>query len=238
MKLSGVFLAYDHGFEHGPTDFDNLNYNPEYILDVAKKAEVDALILLKGVAEKYYSKDLGIPLILKLNSKTSLREGEPISLAWSSVEYAIKLGAEAVGYTIYFGSEEESRMISEFGKIYEEARKYGLKVVLWSYPRGKSINNDEDPKIVAYAARLGAELGADVIKVKYPNDDSNLEWITKNALKSKLFFAGGKKIEEGNLIERAEKAAKAGASGFAIGRNIFQSKNAVEIIKSLKSIFH
>lgn len=238
MKLSGVFLAYDHGFEHGPTDFDSLNYNPEYILDIARKGEVDAIILLRGVAERYYTKDLGIPLILKLNSKTNLGKEDPVSKQWSSVEYAIKLGAEAVGYTIYFGSKYESEMISEFGKIYEEARKYGLKVVLWSYPRGGNITDDEDPKVVAYAARLGAELGADVVKVKYPNDDSNLEWIAKNGLKTSVFFAGGKKLEEKDLFERAEKAAKAGIKGMAIGRNVWQSSNAVEIIKRLKSIFH
>ncbi len=237
MNLRGVYLAYDHGVEHGPTDFNENNYNPEYILDIAKKGEVDAIIMLKGSAEKYYTKDLGIPLILKLNAKTRLKQGDPVSRQWTSVEYAIKLGAEAVGYTIYPGSEHEAEMIAEFGKIQEEARKYGLKVVLWSYPRGAAIKDDETSEIVAYAARLGFELGADVVKVKYPKDDNNLSWIVKNALTTKLFFAGGSKIEGDEIISRAENAAKAGASGFAIGRNVWQSHNPVEIIKQLKQIF-
>jgi class I fructose-bisphosphate aldolase len=237
LKLRGVYLAYDHGVEHGPTDFNDKNYDPKYILDIAKKGEVDAIVMLKGAAEKYYSKDLGIPLILKLNAKTKLRNGDPISKQWTSVEYAIKLGAEAIGYTIYAGSEYEAEMFAEFGRIQEEARKYGLKVILWSYPRGSSIKDDEDPNIVAYAARLGFELGADVVKVKYPKDDSNLEWIVKNALTTKLFFAGGSRIEGKDLINRAEKAAKAGVSGFAIGRNVWQSENPLDIIKQLKQIF-
>ncbi|MCL5018040.1 MAG: aldolase, partial [Candidatus Parvarchaeota archaeon] len=133
--MRGVFLAYDHGLEHGPTDFTDINVSPAYILDIAEKAEVDALILLKGGAKHYYSKKISIPLILKLNGKTALYGGEPFSTQNTSVQEAVKFGASAVGYTIYFGSKYEKYMIREFGKIEEEAHSIGLPVVMWSYPR-------------------------------------------------------------------------------------------------------
>ena len=236
FKMRGVFLAYDHGLEHGPTDFTDINVSPAYILDIAEKAEVDALILLKGGAKHYYSKKISIPLILKLNGKTALYGGEPFSTQNTSVQEAVKFGASAVGYTIYFGSKYEKYMIREFGKIEEEAHSIGLPVVMWSYPRGQGIKDDEAPNIVAYAARAAFELGADIVKLKYPNDDSNLNWIVKSADKTKVFLAGGKKLDDQNIEEHVKKAADAGFSGIAVGRNIWQSSDPVERIKRIKEI--
>lgn len=236
LRTHGIFLAYDHGLEHGPTDFNEVNVSPEYIIKIAQEAKVDALIFLKGTAMRFYSEDIGIPLILKLNGKTNLYKGEPISIQNTSVQEAVKLKASAVGYTIYFGSKYEHIMIKEFGKIEEEAHAAGLKVIMWAYPRGKSIKNDETSDIVAYAARAAFELGADIVKLKYPEDDDNLEWIVKSAASTKVFMAGGKKLEGDQIEFRVKKAINAGFSGIAVGRNIWQSKDPVEKIKRLREI--
>ncbi len=237
IKLSGVYFAYDHGMEHGPTDFSEKSVLPEYIIEIAEKAEVDALILLKGTAKAYYDKKCSIPLVVKLNQKTKLYAGESFSTQTCSVDEAVKLGASAVGYTVYFGSKYEKWMVKEFGRIEEEASKYGLPTIMWSYPRGASIKDDESPEIVSYAARAAMELGADVVKLKYPNDDSNLEWIAKCAGKTHVFAAGGSKLTDDVLLEKMQRAAKAGFSGIAVGRNIFQSDDPVKRLKSLKAIF-
>lgn len=237
LPLHGVFLAYDHGLEHGPTDFNELNVSPKYIIDIATKAEVDALILLKGSARNYYdSKKVNIPLILKLNGKTRLYSGEPFSTQNTSVEEAVKLGAAAVGYTVYWGSKYEKFMVREFGRIEEEAHSLGLPVVMWSYPRGKTIKDDESPEIVSYAARAAFEMGADIVKLKYPDEDSKLDWVVKSADKTKVFLAGGKKLDSLNIEQHVKKAISAGFSGMAVGRNIWQSDNPVERIKAIKDI--
>src|SRR3972149_8786099 len=108
-----MFLAYDHGLEHGPRDFNDKDADPNYILDIAKKGKYNAVIFQKGIAEKYNDKirKLKIPLIIKLNGKTNLSGGEPISRQICSVKEALKLGAVAVGYTIYIGSRYESVMM-------------------------------------------------------------------------------------------------------------------------------
>ncbi len=236
FRMSGVYLAYDHGMEHGPTDFNNKNVSPAYVIDIAKKAEVDALILLKGTARRYYKKGISVPLVVKLNQKTRLCEGDPISTQVCSVKEAIDIGASAVGYTVYAGSEYEHIMLKEFGQIEEEAHKYGLPVIMWSYPRGKSIKDDESPEIVAYAARIAMEMGADIVKLKYPSDDSNLEWIVKSADKTKVFLAGGKALDDEGIEEHVKKAINAGFSGLAVGRNVFQSDDPVKRIKDIKEI--
>src|SRR3989344_4091427 len=156
-----VYLAYDHGIEHGPKDLIGKSIDPAYILDLAVKGGYNAIILQKGVAEKYYGPYKNkIPLILKLNGKTKLVSGDPISAQVCSVKEAIDLGAKAVGYTVYLGSEHESEMLKDFGKIEEEAHKAGLPLIGWMYPRGKNVTNETSPEITAYAARLGLELGA------------------------------------------------------------------------------
>ena len=237
IPLKGVFLAYDHGLEHGPTDFNELNVSPKYIIDIAKKANVDAIILLKGSAMHYYNKkEIDIPLILKLNGKTRLYNGEPFSTQNTSVEEAVKLGASAVGYTIYWGSKYEKFMVREFGKIEEQAHSVGLPVIMWSYPRGKNIKDDESPDIIAYAARAAFEMGADIVKLKYPNDDSKLDWVVKSADKTRVFLAGGKKLDSINMEQHVKKAIDSGFSGIAIGRNIWQSDNPVERIQDIKNI--
>ena len=119
-KGKAMYLAYDQGLEHGPSvDFNDKNIDPLYIIEIAKNAGYNGLIVGKGIAEKYNKeiKKSKVPLIVKLNGKTKLFKGEPISLQLCSVKEAIKLGAKAVGYTIYVGSAYESKMLKEFERI-------------------------------------------------------------------------------------------------------------------------
>ena len=111
----GVFLALDHGLEHGPKDFNQRTIDAEYVFNIAKEGKYNALILQKGLAMKYYdSYRYKIPLILKLNGKTTMPKGlQPYSPQLCSVSKAIKLGADAVGYTIFYGSPFEREILKE-----------------------------------------------------------------------------------------------------------------------------
>ena len=238
LKGKALFLAYDQGLEHGPSDFNDKNVNPLYIIDIAKKGKYNGLIFQKGIAEKYNNeiKKSRIPLIIKLNGKTNLVKGEPISRQLCSVEEAVKLGAVAVGYTIYIGSEHESEMLSEFENIEREAHKKGLIVIAWIYPRGKSIKGKSSKELMAYASRTGLEIGADIIKIIYNGNKNDLKWAVKSAGKTKVFIAGGIKKDEKELLKQAGDIMDAGATGLAIGRNIWQSKKPLEITKKLRKI--
>ena len=118
-KGKALFLAYDQGLEHGPTDFNDKNVDPNYIIEIAKKGKYTGIIFQKGIAKKYKKEITAskVPLIVKLNGKTNLVKGEPISRQLCTVREAVKLGAAAVGYTIYIGSQRESIMMQEFEKI-------------------------------------------------------------------------------------------------------------------------
>jgi len=236
-KNKGLFLAYDQGLEHGPADFNLTNCDPGYILEIGRKAKFNAVILQKGTAEKYYEPySHDIPLILKLNGKTRIPNIEPISSQICSVKYAVKLGAAAIGYTIYDGSGMEPEIFKDFGRIQEEAHDFGLPVVAWLYPRGKFIQNENSTELMAYSCRVGLELGADILKIRYNGDAKGFGWAAKCAGKAKVFVAGGFKTGEQELLNMTSDVMNAGAGGLAVGRNVWQHGEPLKIAAALKDI--
>lgn len=233
-----MFLAYDQGIEHGPTDFNDKNVDPSYIIDIAKKGKFTALIFQKGIAEKYYDeiKKANVPIIIKLNGRTNLPRGEPVSRQLCTVDEAINLGASAVGYTIYLGSKFEFEMLSEFENIQREAHKKGLPVVAWIYPRGKSVKGKNKRDLMAYAARVGLEIGADIVKLHSTGKIEDVRWAVRSAGKARVVIAGGSKKNEKDLLKEIKDAIEVGCSGLAIGRNIWQHKKPVMITEKIKKI--
>ncbi|MGC8651199.1 MAG: class I fructose-bisphosphate aldolase [Minisyncoccia bacterium] len=235
-----MFLAYDHGFEHGPKDLINKSFDPNYILDLAVQGGFTGIILQKGIAEKYYFNtkyQKKIPLIIKINGKTNLKtDEEPYSPINCSVNYAKKLGAQGVGYTIYLGSEYENKMFEDFGKIQEEAHQLNMAAIAWIYPRGKAILKENDSEIIKYASRIGLELGADLIKIKYPDNDEVLKEIVKFSGKTKVVLSGGEKDTEEEFLAKVKKVMERGFIGIAVGRNVWQRENALEISEKIKQI--
>ena len=144
----------------------------------------------------------------------------------------MSLGATAVGYTIYVGSEHEEKMMQEFSRIEDEAHAKNLTVIAWMYPRGKHVEGKETSRdVVAYAARLALELGADVAKLPYTGDVESFSWVVKNAGKTLVVAQGGSKKEEAVILSEVEGVMRAGGVGMAIGRNIWQSDDPVGLSK-------
>ncbi len=234
-----LYLAYDQGLEHGPEmELNEKNVNPLYILDIAKKGKYQGVIFGKGIAEKYNKeiKKSKVPFILKLNGKTKIYNGEAYSPPLGNVKEAIKLGAKAVGYTIYIGSKYEGKMFSEFEKIERDAHSRGIPVVAWIYPRGKSVKNDVSREMMAYSARTGLELGADIVKMKWNQNPRDLKWAVKSAGRTKIVISGGKKKSEKDFLNEVRKIISSGAIGIAVGRNVWQHKNPLEITKKIRKI--
>ena len=157
-----MFLAYDQGLEHGPKDFNDRNFDPSYVIDIALRHRFTGLILHKGLAEKYHENYSGrVPLIVKVNGKDNIAKTSPFSPVLCSVDYAVRLGADAVGYTLYVGSPDESRAMEDFRQVQERAHDYGLPVIGWMYPRGeyRAQRYGPDNRGLRCAGRPGAGRG-------------------------------------------------------------------------------
>jgi len=231
-----MLLAYDQGLEHGPSkDFDDRNIDPAFIMETAVKGGFNGVIFQKGVAERFYNGK--VPLILKVNGKTSLPQGEPVSRQVCSVEQAVSLGAKGIGYTIYLGSAFEAEMLSEFGRVQEEAHERGLPAIAWIYPRGAGVQNDTSKEIVAYAARTGLELGADAVKIKYTGDSASFSWAVKAAGGVKVFMSGGPKAPtDEDFLKQVKGVIDAGATGLAVGRNVWQNREPLTMAEKLRKV--
>lgn len=241
IEINGkvMLLAYDQGMEHGPVDFNEKTVDPNYIMKIAQNGDFTGLVLQEGLAAKYYKKESGIPLIVKLNGKTSFQGEEPLSLQLCTVKKAAEMGAIGVGYTIYVGSQYEEQMMAEFSRIEDEAHERGMIVIAWMYPRGKKVAGRENERdVVAYGARLGLELNADFVKVPYTGDSESFNWVVRAAGKTGVLAQGGKKVDWENLEEEIGGAMQAGAKGIAIGRNVWQDENPNNVSKKLAEIVY
>ncbi|HKT37172.1 MAG TPA: fructose-bisphosphate aldolase [Ktedonobacterales bacterium] len=243
-----LLLPIDQGLEHGPRDFfpNPPSKDPEFQLRLAKEGNFSGIVYQIGIAEKYMSKYAGaVPLVLKLNGKTEIPSDKaPISPCIATVEDAVRLGADAVGYTLYVGSTLQAEDFVQFRKVREDADRYGMPIIVWAYPRGEAIDakgGRDSLYAVDYAARVACELGADIVKVNVPKAFSEkdaaapkpyntmqpsreeaVRMVVESAGRTLLLFSGGEMQGEGDVISKARVAMENGATGLIFGRNIWQ----------------
>ncbi len=245
-----MILPIDQGLEHGPRDFfvNPESLNPEFQLRLALEGGFSAIAFQVGLAEKYLRTFAGkVPLILKINGKTEVPpDDEAFSPCNASVEDAVRLGADAVGYTSYIGSPRQDDDFIQFGKVRREAERAGIPVIMWAYPRGKYMEakgGKDSLYAVDYAARVAQELGADVVKVNYPKIDEEkraqypkeyrdlklskremLEKVVASAGRTLTLMSGGSKRSDDELFDDVRVALEAGVTGFIFGRNMWQRR--------------
>ena len=260
-----VILPVDQGFEHGGARSFAPNpeaYDPDYHFQLAIDSGCNAYAAPLGFLEAGAARFAGqIPLILKLNNSDSLAKmDQPCSAITGSVEDALRLGCVAIGYTIYPGSGERNRMYEDLRELTLDAKRAGLAVVVWSYPRGAGISKDGETAIdvVAYGAQIAAQLGAHIIKVKPPKDfieqaeakkvfekyniptktmADRVRHVVASCFAGKrvVIFSGGEAKGNDEILAEVKGIAEGGGSGSIMGRNAFQRPRA-EAIKLLADV--
>ncbi len=238
---NAVILAMDHGLEHGPVDFEEVpeKLDPATVFETATHDAVTAMAVQKGVAEGYYpSYEDDVNLLVKLNGTSNMWMGEPDSAVNCSVDYAAEIGADAVGFTVYSGSNHEVEMFEEFRRVQEQAREYDLPVVMWSYPRGQGLKNDTKPSTISYATRIALEIGADIAKVKYPGSEEAMAHAVDCAGDMKVVMSGGSKTSDYEFLSTVEDTMNAGANGLAVGRNVWQRAEPEPILDALEKVIY
>ena len=259
-----LVLPIDHGLEHGPVDFLGAPYaaDPEHQFELAVRGGYSAIACQIGFAERYFPRYAGrVPLVLKVSGKTNVpSDDEAHSPLNASVEDAVRLGAHAVGYTLYVGSPQQSRHHEDLAVVRAECRRFGLPLIVWAYPRGAAIERRggrDSLYAVDYAARVAMELGADVVKLNLPKKSEKdadmpekyreLEWdlaegarrVTASAANTLVLFSGGSRVGHEDLLEKARIAMDAGATGLIFGRNMWQRplEEALEVTGRVKELF-
>lgn len=231
-----VIVPVDHGVSVGP--IPGLEDMVETISDIAEGG-ADAVLMHKGIVgagHRGYGRDIG--LIIHLSGGTVLAPDPNAKVQVTSVKEAIRLGADAVSVHVNVGAGNEPDMLRNLGMLAEECDEYGMPLLAMMYARGKKVEKEHDVKYVKHVARIGAELGADIIKTVYTGDKKSFKEVIEGC-PVPVVIAGGPKIEsEADLFKMIEDAMDCGAQGVSIGRNIFQAKDRVSIIKKICRIVH
>ncbi len=242
---TALFLPYDQGLEHGPRDFfaNPAASDPSYITKLALTGGFNGIAIQIGLAEKFYWDYAGeVPLILKLNGKTDIpSDAEALSPLNATVEEAVRLGADAVGYTLYVGTPAQEADFEQYRRVRADAQRLGMPLIVWAYPRGSAIEakgGKDSFYAVDYAARTASELGADVVKVNFPKPEKRsgvkkeydaefspqqaIDAVVRSANRTLVLVSGGTKAGDEAMIEKARQSMEAGATGLIFGRNVWQ----------------
>jgi class I fructose-bisphosphate aldolase len=255
-----VILPVDQGFEHGPARSFAPNpsgYDPHYHFQIGIEAGCNAYAAPLGFLEAGAAEYAGqIPLILKLNSHDVLHsETDPLGGLTASVGDALRLGCVGVGYTLYPGTLDRRLQYEQLRELAEEAKAFGLAVVVWAYPRGGDLSKEGETAldVTAYAAHIACQVGANIIKVKLPTEyledptakkvyeqyripratlTERVRHIVQAAFNGRrivIFSGGAKKEDDEAVFEEMRAIRDGGGFGSIIGRNVFQREKSAAL---------
>lgn len=229
-------VPLDHGVSVGP--IPGLEDMRKTVNDIAEGG-ADAVLMHKGCiagGSRDSGKDIG--LIMHMSASTGLSPKPNSKVLVASIEDAIRNGADGVSVHVNIGDENESTMLADFGRVATEAQMWGMPLLAMVYARGPRIKNEYDPELVAHCARVGMELGADVVKVPYTGDVKSFAKVIEGCA-IPVVIAGGQRLDSPEAVLRMVKEAMdAGGSGLSIGRNVFQHKNVRAMVHALRGIVH
>lgn len=229
-----LIVPLDHGVSVGPI---------EGIIDikntVAKIAEGGANAIVEhkglvGAGHRRGGSDIG--LIVHLSASTSLSVYPHSKTLVCSVEEALKLGADAVSIHVNIGNGQEKEMLNDFGRVAYESRNWGIPLLVMMYPRGEKIKDEYDVEVVKHAARVGCEMGADIVKVSYTGSPESFAQVVDGCTVPVVIAGGAKMDSDRDILEMVKGSIEAGGAGVSIGRNVFQHKDPTSMVKAMASI--
>lgn len=226
-------VAFDHGMIDGPAKGME---QPAEILRQIASGGADAILTTYGTAEKFAEEIEPLGLIMRLDGGgTKLGKMGPGSLFWS-VDDALRIGADAVAVSAFPGAPEEEDSLRTLAMVVGEAHAWGLPVMGEMVPGGfDSPDHMRTAESIAIAARVGAEIGADWVKIPYaPGFDA----VTSTCYVPAVILGGAKKGSERDMLEKIRAGLDVGAKGVAIGRNIFQADNPRAMVAAIAALIH
>jgi predicted phospho-2-dehydro-3-deoxyheptonate aldolase len=231
-----VIVPMDHGVTVGPiAGLEDMRTTISKVVS----GGANGILMHKGVVRAGHrgsGRDVG--LIIHLSAGTSLSPDPNAKELVCTVEEAVKLGADAVSIHVNLGAETDRQMLRQFGLVSERCMEWQMPLVAMVYPRGPRITNEYDVGLVKHAARVGAELAADIVKVPYTGTVESFRQVVAGC-PIPVVIAGGEKMgSDEEIFQMVEGALEAGAAGLSIGRNAFQHARPDAMIRALSEITH
>ena len=226
-------IAMDHGVTLGPVrGLEDMQKTVRSVAD----GGADAVLVHKGIAK--HVETYGTGLIIHVSASTNLGSKPDLKVGVCTLEEAIRLGADAVSAHINIGAEEEDKMLEFLGNLSEQCDSFGMPLLAMMYPRGPGIKSEHEFEVVSHAARIGAELGADLVKTVYTGDEESFRKVVRGCPVPVVVAGGARMKTDLEVLELAESSIRAGAAGLSFGRNVFQHEKPEEMSRALSAIVH
>ena len=231
-----VIVPMDHGISVGPIDgLIDIQETIQRVVEGGANAIVEHKGLV-GAGHRKRGKDIG--LIIHLSASTSLAPFPNAKTLVCSVEEAIKLGADAISIHVNLGDSQEKEMLEDFGRVSYEARTWGMPLLAMIYPRGEKIKDEYDVEVIKHAARVGNEMGADLVKVSYTGSVETFKEVVTGCAVPVVIAGGPKMNSDREILEMVKGSIDAGGAGLSIGRNVFQHKDPQRMVMAMSAIVH
>lgn len=231
--LKTFIIAMDHGVTLGPVrGLENMQETVKNVVN----GGADAVLVHKGIAKHVDTHNIG--LIIHVSASTKLGSKPNLKVGVCTLEEAVRLGADAVSAHINIGSEEEEKMLEFLGSLSEHCDSFGIPLLAMMYPRGPNIKNENEFEVVSHVARIGAELGADIVKTVYTGDQESFRRVVRGCPVPVVVAGGPRMKTDLDVLELAENSIKSGAAGLSFGRNVFQHEKPEAMCKALSAIVH
>ncbi len=235
--LSGrtFVVPLDHSLADGPIA------SAPALRDIARAVSRnggDALLVHKG-RMRFLPTDVlrGTALVIHLNGITRHAPDANAKVRLAEVEEALELGADAVSIHVNMGSDTEAEQLGDLARAAEGCTRWGLPLIAMVYPRGPRMGDPTDPELVAHAANLAADLGADIAKVPYTGSPTTMAEVVRSCPIG-IITAGGAPVGDRQLTRTVGEVVASGALGVAMGRNVWSSPDVAATVRLVADALH
>jgi len=246
-KGRALVVPVDHGLVAGPVPGIE---DPVGLLKRIAQSDADAVLLTPGLLEQVAGELDQLAVILRVDGCASVQTGGPLR-QFVSVAHAVEMGADAVIVNASIGGDQESVELLKLGQVAEEARRWGVPLVAEMLSarmmanhmdftgKGSAALPDDIAGDIALAARIGVEMGADIIKTRYSGDEESFRRIVSSTGRP-VMVAGGPLRDSSlrSLLEMVDQSLSAGAEGVIFGRNVWQHPRPEAVLAALAAMVH
>lgn len=229
----GVVVPMDHGTSIGPVDgIERPGETAQAVVD----GGATSVVAHKGLFPAIAPRVAGAGLWLHVSASTSINPDPDDKRVVATAREAVRLGADGVSAHVNVGSRGESRQVQDLGTLAREADDLGLPLLAMMYPRGPDVDDPHHVDNVAHCARLGAELGADIVKVPYTGDPDTFRAVVEGCPVPVLISGGPKVEDDAAVLGEVRDAIEAGGAGVSIGRNVWQRDDPAAFAGALAEV--
>lgn len=234
---SGLLMVpLDHAIGAGPLGHDG---DLDTLVGRIADHGADAVVLHKGAVRRVRpSRFREMSLVLQLNAGTAMAADPDAKYPVATVEEALRLGAHAVSVQVNAASLTEGSQVAHLAAVSEACDRWGMPLLAMMYVRGPDIVDGRAPALVAHAVAVAAELGADLVKTALPDDEAAAARIVAGSAVPVLAAGGALEHGPDATLARMAAAVRAGATGIAAGRLVFQAADPGAMVRRLAALVH